>query len=105
MSKQSLKDYRQWLAGDIGQFDHGVPIIGRCACCNRKPGMEHAHLNRFGSEDINPDCPIGPLAQCPQCRRMVCPDCLHEGDCCEMEGTQNVMDFSGPSHAKNAEGR
>lgn len=53
----------------------------KCTICKRSPGP--APLNRFGYPDPNPDVELGPLATCQFCWTLqVCPDCLHERDCC-----------------------
>jgi len=57
-----------------------TPKPKRCANCNRKSGM--TNRNRFGEREAN--SMLGPILVCPKCKRLACPDCLHEGECCEM---------------------
>jgi hypothetical protein len=54
-----------------------------CSVCGRREGDKE--LNRWGEPDMNPDVPLGPVTTCPDCGCLSCPDCQHEGDCCEKE--------------------
>jgi len=59
--------------------NHGPP----CAVCGRRAG--YAPKDRFGFPDPNPETPLAEMKSCPDCGLLsVCPDCLHEGDCCEV---------------------
>lgn len=53
----------------------------KCEVCGRRAG--YAPLNRFGEPDLSPDTPLGTVTRCPHCLLMSCPDCQHEGECCE----------------------
>jgi hypothetical protein len=48
----------------------------QCAICGRDEGVK---VDRCGRYD---GVPLGSLAKCPTCRRLACPDCLGEDDCC-----------------------
>lgn len=62
----------------------------RCTVCKRQEGG--GSTNRFGERltyggspqpDLNPHVPLGAMETCPSCWTLsICPDCLHEGDCC-----------------------
>jgi len=52
-----------------------------CSICHREEG--HKATDRFGEPDQNPDTPLGSMGSCVDCGSLsVCPDCLHERDCC-----------------------
>ena len=54
-----------------------------CEICDRAPGdraLDRGHWPDPGQKDT----PLGALEKCADCRCWVCPDCLHERDCCEL---------------------
>lgn len=69
----------------------GTIIIGHCQVCGRRPGLLDAERNRFGGLDPNPETPLGELDTCLDCGRRVCPDCLHERECCECDAPEGEV--------------
>ena len=67
---QALNAERQWLN------DHLTRQERRCQICDREPGTQ---VDRFRDPD---PLPLGELKRCQSCGLLVCPDCLHEADCC-----------------------
>jgi len=53
-----------------------MPKRVTCQVCERRVGSTK---DRCGEED---GVPLGPLEKCDLCSKWVCPDCLHEADCC-----------------------
>ena len=48
----------------------------RCDICER---VEGSTIDCGGDDD---GVPLGPIEFCPSCWQWVCPDCMHESDCC-----------------------
>lgn len=62
----------------------------KCRICGRYAGSTK---DRCGEED---GVPLGPIEQCPTCKRWACPDCMHEADCCFVEEDEHGPDWCPP---------
>jgi len=56
----------------------------KCRICYRFAGSQK---DRCGEYD---GVPLGPIKQCPTCKRWACPDCMHEVDCCFVEADEHT---------------
>ncbi len=55
-----------------------------CSICDRPTG---SLADRDG--ELDEWAPLGPVTRCPTCKRLACPDCLHEAECCFVEADKH----------------